>query len=70
MAAFCRGEAAQVYSVRSGYVTTSRTVPVRGGGSMIDGSVDKGREGIERLRGRFDARNRFIDIMAMARDIF
>jgi len=70
MAAFCRGEAAQQYAVRPRYVTTGRAVPVRGGGSTIDGTVDKGSEGIKRFRCRFDQRMRFIDVMAMTRDGF
>jgi len=44
--------------------------PVRTGkeGVAIDGTVDKGREGIKKLRCRFTAERRFIDVMAMTPD--
>jgi hypothetical protein len=67
-AAFCRGEASAQYSVRPAYITVGRAVPDREGGSAIDGSADQGRNGIKRFRCRFDARNRFIDVMAVTRD--
>ncbi|KQM97788.1 hypothetical protein ASE85_12910 [Sphingobium sp. Leaf26] len=70
MGAFCRGEASAQYAVRPAYIKIGRVVVDRGGGSVIDGSADKGREGIKRFRCRFDARNRFIDVMAMTRDGF
>lgn len=70
MPAFCRGEAAQQYAVRPSYVVTKRPMLVSGGGTTIDGTADKGRDGIKRFRCRFDARNRFIDVMAMTPDGF
>jgi hypothetical protein len=69
MPALCRGEASQQYGVRPNYITTGSLVadPRR---SVIDGSADQGRNGIKRFRCRFDARGRFIDVMAMTRDGF
>ncbi|MFZ2997016.1 hypothetical protein [Sphingobium sp.] len=70
MVAFCRGEASAQYAVRPAYIKVGRVVADRGSGSVIDGSADKGREGIKRFRCRFDGRNRFIDVMAITRDGF
>ncbi|WP_165321954.1 hypothetical protein [Rhizorhabdus phycosphaerae] len=66
--AFCRGEVSGMYAVRSVMVKAGPIVVVPGEGSAIDGSVDKGAEGIRRFRCRFDARGRFIDVMAMTSD--
>lgn len=70
MPAFCRGEASAQYAVRPAYIKLGRVTTDRGGGSVIDGSADKGREGMKRFRCRFDGRGRFIDVMAMTRDGF
>lgn len=67
MAAFCRGEASRQYGVRPNYITTGRVV-ADSSGSFIDGSADQGRNGIKRFRCRFDARGRFINVMAITRD--
>lgn len=69
-AAFCRGEASAQYGVRPAYIKVGRAVTDRGGGSVIDGSADQGRNGTKRFRCRFDARSRFIDVMAITRDGF
>lgn len=69
MTAFCRGEASQQYGVRPKSITTGRVVADRGG-SAIDGSADQGRNGVKRFRCRFDARNRFIDVMAVTHNGF
>ncbi|MGC6329570.1 hypothetical protein [Rhizorhabdus sp. FW153] len=66
--AFCRGEVSGMYAVRAAEVRSGPIVPVPGEGSAIDGSVDKGVDGIKRFRCRFDARGRFIDVMAMTSD--
>lgn len=68
MAAFCRGEAAGLYGLRPAYVRTGRLAATPGGGTRIEGTADKGREGIKRFRCRFDARNRFIEVMPLDRD--
>jgi len=67
--AYCRGEASQQYGVRPNYIRTSSAV-ANADGIMIDGTADQGRNGIKRFRCRFDARGRFIDVMAMTRDGF
>lgn len=67
--AYCRGEASQQYGVRPNYIRTSPAI-ANASGIMIDGTADQGRNGIKRFRCRFDARGRFIDVMAMTRDGF
>lgn len=69
MPAFCRGEASRQYGVRPNYIATARVVSGRSG-TTIDGSADQGRDGVKRFRCRFDARGRFIDVMALTRDGF
>jgi hypothetical protein len=68
MGAYCRGEAAGLYGLRPAYVRTGRLVAAPGGGTRIEGTADKGREGIKRFRCNFDARNRFINVMPLDRD--
>lgn len=68
-AAYCRGEASQQYGVRPNYIRTGPAI-ANATGMMIDGTADQGRNGIKRFRCRFDARGRFIDVMAMTRDGF
>lgn len=68
-AAYCRGEASRQYGVRPNYIRTSPAIS-NAAGIMIDGTADQGRNGIKRFRCRFDARGRFIDVMAMTRDGF
>lgn len=68
MPAFCRGEAAQQYGTRPTYVQTGAIQAARGGGSSIEGTVDKGSEGTKRFRCRFDSGGRFIDVMALTPD--
>ncbi len=68
MTAYCRGEASAQYGVRPAYITTARLIRGRDGSSTIDGTADQGRNGIKRFRCRFDARGRFIDVMALTRD--
>jgi hypothetical protein len=67
--AYCRGEASQQYGVRPNYIRTSPAI-ANAAGIMIDGTADQGRNGIKRFRCRFDARGRFLDVMAMTRDGF
>lgn len=68
MAAYCRGEASAQYGVRPAYISTGRLLDARDGGGTVDGAADQGRNGIKRFRCRFDARGRFIDVMALTRD--
>ncbi|MDF0541150.1 hypothetical protein PX699_02245 [Sphingobium sp. H39-3-25] len=67
--AYCRGEASQRYGVPPNYIRT-RPAIANATGIMIDGTADQGRDGIKRFRCRFDARGRFIDVMAMTPDGF
>lgn len=67
--AYCRGEASQQYGERPNYIRTSPAI-ANAAGIIIDGTADQGRNGIKRFRCRFDARGRFIDVMAMTRDGF
>ena len=68
MGAYCRGEAAGLYGLRPAYVRTGRLTAAPGGGTRIEGTADKGREGIKRFRCRFDARNRFVNVMPLDND--
>lgn len=68
MPAFCRGEAAGRFKTRPQYVQVGRIERAREGGSIIQGTADLGNAGNRRFRCRFDARNRFVDIMAITRD--
>lgn len=68
MGAYCRGEAAGLYGLRPAYVRTGRLVAAPNGGTRIEGTADKGREGIKRFRCSFDARNRFINVMPLDSD--
>lgn len=63
----CFANAAPMYGVAKSAIKLG---PVRTGkdGVAIDGTVDKGREGIKKLRCRFTAERRFIDVMAMTSD--
>lgn len=67
--AYCRGEASQQYGVRPNYIRVTPAI-ANASGIMIDGTADQGRNGIKRFRCRFDARGRFVDVMAMTRDGF
>lgn len=68
MSAFCRGEAAGLYGLRPAYVRTGRLTAAPGGGTRIDGTADKGRDGIKRFRCHFDGANRFMRVVALDRD--
>lgn len=68
MPAFCRGEVAGNYGTRPAYVKTDPVVRRKDGGSSITGTVDKGNEGVKRFECRFDAKGRFIDVMALTSD--
>lgn len=67
-AAYCRGEVSGMYGTRPIYVKTARLVKDKSGATSISGTVDKGSEGIKAFKCRFDARGRFIDVMAMTPD--
>ena len=64
MPAFCRGEAASHYRVRPAYVRTGRLQQDREG-QAIEGTVDRGGDGIARFRCRFDPLGRFINLIPL-----
>lgn len=66
--AYCRGEVAGMYGTRPTYVKTAAPRQSPSGGTWIDGTVDKGDQGIKKFRCSFDAGGRFIDVMAMTSD--
>lgn len=68
MSAFCRGEVSGMFATRPAYVKTDPVARAKDGSTSIDGTVDKGSEGIKQFRCRFDATGRFIDVMALTSD--
>ncbi|WP_312315941.1 hypothetical protein [Stenotrophomonas sp.] len=66
--AYCRGEAAGQYGTRPAYIKTLAPMKAASGAIIIDGTVDKGSEGIKKFRCRFDAQGLFIDVMALTPD--
>ncbi len=63
----CFANAAPMYGVAKSAITLG-AVKTGKGGVVIDGTVDKGQEGIKKLRCRFTGERRFIDVMAMTPD--
>lgn len=63
----CKSEAAGMYGVQPKQIATGAIRPVPGG-FEIDGTADKGAEGIKKLRCIFDAGRSFTRIMAMTPD--
>ena len=68
MPAVCRGEASSQYGVKPAHIETGAITAGADGGSSIDGTTDKGPDGIKKFRCRFDAAARFIDVMATTSD--
>lgn len=66
--AYCRGEVAGQYGTKTMYVTTGKLVRDRNGATSVSGTVDKGTEGIKTFKCRFDAKGRFVDVMALTPD--
>ena len=66
--AYCRGEVSGMYNSRPAYVTTGKLVKARDGSTSVSGTVDQGTEGIKKFKCRFDAKGRFVDVMAMTSD--
>lgn len=65
--AYCRGEVSSMYGTKPRYIKTAK--PKHGGsGTTIDGTVDKGGEGMKTFQCRFDNKGRFIDVMALTPD--
>lgn len=65
MAAYCRGEASAQYGVRPLYIKTGATKAASDGSFSIDGTADKGTEGMKPFRCRFTAKREFIDVMSL-----
>ena len=63
----CLANAVPMYRVSKRALTLG-AIETGQDGVVIDGTVDKGREGIKKLRCRFTAERRFIDVMAMTPD--
>lgn len=63
----CKGEAAGMYGVQPKQIATGRVRPVASG-YEIDGTADKGTEGIKKLRCIFGAGRSFDRVMAMSPD--
>jgi len=65
----CIGEAAPIYGVAPRRIALARVVrPSAEGGYQIDGTANKGREGLKKLRCLFTADKRFDRVMAMTPD--
>ncbi len=68
MAAYCRGEVSGMYGTKPRYVATGQIEQDDEGNLSINGTVDKGNEGIKKFMCRFDKEQNFIDVMAMTSD--
>jgi len=68
MPAYCRGEVSGQYGTKPAYVKTGAVARAKDGSTSIAGTVDKGNEGIKQFKCRFDAKGRFIDVMALTSD--
>jgi hypothetical protein len=66
--AYCRGEVAGMFGTKPNYVTTGKLLKARNGATSVSGTVDKGSEGIKKFKCRFDAKGRFVDVMALTPD--
>lgn len=65
----CRAEAAPMYGVAPRRISLAgRITPSTEGGLQIDGTVDKGREGVKKLRCLFNRERGFDRVMAMTPD--
>jgi len=66
--AYCRGEVSGMYGTKPTYVTTGKLVTARDRTTSVSGTVDKATEGIKKFKCRFDAKGRFVDVVAMTPD--
>jgi hypothetical protein len=65
----CTGAASVQYGVEANRITLAAEITTAtDGGFALDGSVDKGAEGIKLLKCRFDASRKLLDVMAMTPD--
>jgi hypothetical protein len=63
----CKTEVAKAYAVGDSQITVGDIVNAENA-FTIDGSVDKGAEGVKAFACRFDGQRQFIDVMAMTSD--
>lgn len=68
MPAYCRGEVSGQYGTKPMYVKTSKPKHAKDGSTTIRGTVDKGNEGIKAFECQFDAKSRFVGVMALTSD--
>ncbi|WP_156912012.1 hypothetical protein [Kaistia adipata] len=68
MPAYCRGEVSGQYGTKPMYVKTAKPKRAKDGSTTIRGTVDKGSEGIKAFECQFDAKGRFIGVMALTSD--
>lgn len=66
--AYCRDEVAGMYATTPLYVTTMLPALETDGSISINGSVDKGSEGMKQFKCRYDEGGRFVNVMAMTND--
>ena len=61
--AFCQGKVAEILETQPQYVKTGSPIVGADGSITIDGTINKGDEGIKTFRCRYDASGRFIDVI-------
>ncbi|ATU91050.1 hypothetical protein [Phyllobacterium zundukense] len=61
-AAYCRGEVAGMYGTRPQYVKTMPLVVGADGSVTIDGTVNRGSQGIKKFQCRYSARGALVDV--------
>ena len=65
----CKGATAPMYGVEPRNVTASGPIKAaKGGGFTLDGTIDKGKEGVKKMRCIFKADRKLADVMAMTPD--
>lgn len=65
--AYCQGEVSGLYGAKPSYIKTAKPKKT-GSGTTIDGTADKGNEGIKKFQCLFDGKGHFINVMAMTTD--
>ena len=63
MSEYCRGELATRNVTQPDHVRTASPVKEADGSTTVDGTVDKGVEGGDAFRCRFDANGAFVDVI-------
>jgi hypothetical protein len=65
MSEYCRGELATRNVTQPDHVRTASPVKEADGSTTVDGTVDKGVEGGDAFRCRFDANGAFVDVVTI-----